>query len=132
MIGTFHHIGYACRSLDKQAKVFEGLGYRVEGERFTDTTQMISGLFMTGAGPRIELIEPTCPESPVTGYLQRGQKMYHLAYEVADMATAVESMKALGAKVVVAPVSAIAFGGRDICFVMLPTLDLIELIQAPR
>lgn len=62
-------------------------------------------------------------------WLSKGVRMYHLAYEVDDLAAQSERLIASGAKQVVAPVPAVAFAGRSITFLMLPNLSLIELIS---
>jgi hypothetical protein len=56
--------------------------------------------------------------------------MYHLGYIVADLQQAVASALAAGARQVSAPQPAVAFGDREICFVMLRNLFLVELIES--
>jgi methylmalonyl-CoA/ethylmalonyl-CoA epimerase len=108
----FHHIGIACRDLDKEMRSFAMVGYKLEGERFFDPLQKIHGCFLVGLGPRIELLAPMDDASPVMPWLQKGVKMYHQAYEV-------ESIE-----------NAVAFGGRKIAFLMFPNLLLVELIES--
>ena len=53
----FHHIGYATPSLEKERAFFAFLGYHLEGEPFADRLQGVTGCFLSGPGPRIELLE---------------------------------------------------------------------------
>lgn len=128
---AFHHLGVACRDLDRELESWTRLGYRAEGEAFTDPVQKIRGRFVVGPGPRLELLAASEPGSPVEGYLQRGTKFYHQAFEAADFDAALVDMQTGGARITAGPVPAVAFGGRRIAFLMTPTLNLIEIIEAP-
>lgn len=126
----FHHIGVACRDLDREAAAFAGLGYGQEGEDFEDPLQGIKGRFLTGAGPRIELVMPASDVPGVlTNLLAQGHKMYHLAFTTNDLKLSLEQAAAQRAKLVVEPVPAIAFGGRKIAFLFLRNMLLLELIE---
>ena len=127
----FHHVGLACTDLDAEERVFAALGYVREGPDFEDPAQGVRGRFLVGAGPRLELLSEL-PTGTVLGpWLRKGVKMYHVAYEAADLAAADIAVTGLGAKRVVAPVPAVAFGGRCIAFYMMPNGFLLELIEAP-
>ena len=125
----FHHVGVACSSLKHEARRFELLGYNLEGEEFSDPVQGVRGCFMTGGGPRMELLMPEAEDGVLTPWLKSGVKLYHLAYIADNQEKAIDYYRNQRAKLVVAPVPAIAFGGRHICFLMLPNMLLIELIQ---
>ena len=89
-------------------------------------------MFLAEQSPRLELLEPLDPASPgvLSPWLKRDVKFYHLAYLVAHLPAAIEGLRALRAKLVVPSTPAVAFGGRDIAFVMLPNRSLIELISS--
>lgn len=125
----FHHIGYASTSLDKDRSFFALLGYRQEGETFADPVQGVTGCFLLGPGPRIELLENLPDATTLTPWLNAGVKMYHLAYLVQDIEGALNWARNQRAKVTVAPVSAIAFGGRRISFVMFRNGLMLEFIE---
>jgi len=127
----FHHIGVACRDMEKEAEALKLLGYEMEGERFTDPLQKIHGCFLIGVGPRVELLAPVDDTSPVVSWLNKDVKMYHQAYEVESMERALARLTAQRAVVVSRPKPAIAFGGRKVAFLMLPNRLLIELIESP-
>lgn len=125
----FHHLGYATTSLKHERAFFSFLGYRQEAEAFTDRTQGVAGCFLTGPGPRIELLENLPGATTLTNWLNAGVKIYHFGYQVAELESAIEWTRSQRAKVIVAPVPAAAFAGRRISFVMFPNRLLLELIE---
>ena len=124
----FHHLGVACQDLDKEATRLAPLGYAPEGEDFVDPVQGVSGRFLAGGGPRLELLAPLAASGFLTPWLASGVKLYHLAYETPSLDEEIARFRTQGAKLVVRPVPAVAFGGRPIAFLMLPNLLLVELI----
>lgn len=126
----FHHIGVACRNLEVESRPYEFLGYAQAGKDFVDPLQGITGRFLEGPGPRLELVSGTgAADGVLTGMLDRGVKMYHLAFTSRDFEASVQEAIRCRGKMVVAPVPAVAFGGRRICFIFLPNLMLTELIE---
>jgi methylmalonyl-CoA/ethylmalonyl-CoA epimerase len=128
---AFHHVGVACTAIAAEERFFALLGYRREGEIFEDAVQGIRGCFMAGQAPRVGLREPRAAKDAkgvLAPWLAQGVKLYHLAYLAPRLAPAIDEMRAQRAKLVVAPVPAIAFGGREIAFLMLPNRLLVELI----
>ena len=126
---SFHHIGVACTNLDSEARRFALLGYSPESPDFTDPVQGVTGRFLIGGGPRMELLMSLPGEGILTPWLKSGVKLYHLAYECSDITAAIDHYRKEGAKLMVPPVPAIAFSGRLIAFLMLPNMLLIELIE---
>ena len=127
---SFHHLGVACRSIEKEASAWLDIGYRQEGEIFSDTTQGVRGMFLTGPGPRLELLEDLPDRTTVAPWLEKGCKFYHTAYDVSDLDAEVLRLEQLRARIVVKPVPAIAFGNRRVCFLLLKNFSLIELIES--
>lgn len=126
----FHHIGIACRKLDTEQAYWSVLGYTLESPEFEDPVQKVRGRFLTGPGPRLELLAPTAEDSPVQGVLQRRTKMYHQAFETREFDRALAALEDTGARRTAEPAAAIAFGGRRIVFLMLPNGNLLEIIEA--
>lgn len=133
---VFHHIGLACPP-DEFAKGIDRehlslLGYRPEAEKWTDERLGMQGQFLvataTGA-PRVELVAPHGDHSPVMPWLQRGVKLYHTAYLVTDLRAEIERNRKNHAKLMFPPTPAVAFGGRNVAFLMLPNRLLVELIE---
>ncbi len=125
----FHHIGIACTDLEKESRYHELLGYRMESGDFVDPAQGVRGRFLTGGGPRLELLSPLDGSSTLAPWLQAGTRMYHQAYTTRDIHGKLEELQSQRARLMVAPTPAVAFAGRPVCFLMLPTMSLIELIQ---
>lgn len=129
----FHHLGYATTSIEKDKALFKFLGFREEGDGFEDTVQGVAGCFLTGPGPRIELLENLPGRSTLTPWLEAGIKIYHLAYWVQDsLESALAWATQQRARVTVAPVAAVAFGGCRISFVMFRNGLMIEMIERDR
>ncbi|MDZ4855161.1 MAG: VOC family protein [Nitrospirota bacterium] len=125
----FHHIGCATTSIERERRVFEVLGYQVEGAPFVDTLQGVTGCFVCGPGPRIELLENLPGADTLTPWINAGVKMYHFAYQVQDMSNAIDWARSQRAKVIVQPVPATAFDGRHISFVMFRNSMMLEFIH---
>lgn len=127
--GDFHHLGVATQGIARESAPWRALGYVEEGPVFEDPVQGVAGQFFAGAGPRIELLENLPGSSTLTPWLDAGIKVYHSAYEVHDLAAALERARAERARLIVAPVPAVAFGGRRICFLALRGGWIVELIE---
>lgn len=132
----FHHIGVACRpdalAQGAEREKLDLLGYCPEGEEWTDDRLGMRGQFMVAGhagAPRLELVAPYGSQSPVTSWLERGIKLYHLAFLATDLSAEIERMRKHRAKLMLPPTPAVAFGGRHVAFVMLPNLLLVEVIE---
>lgn len=125
----FHHIGYATKSLVREREYFKQLGYLQEGEDFIDPKQGILGCFLKGPGPRIELLENLPGSDTLTPWLNTGIRMYHLAYQVEDLDEAIFWARSQRGRMTVAPVPAIAFNGRRICFFVFREGLMLEFIE---
>ena len=125
---VFHHVGVVSSNIDREAEQLAALGYRPEGEQFVDTTQGVRGLFLAGQFPRLELLSPLATQGTLEPWIRSKAKLYHLAYQTPDLGQAIAELCRRGAKVVVNPVPAVAYGGNQIAFVMLPNMLLVELI----
>ena len=125
----FHHIGYATTSVERERSLFEFLGYRIEGNPFLDELQGVSGCFICGPGPRIELLENLPGTDTLTPWLNAGVKMYHIAYWVDEIDKAIDWARIQRARVIARPLPARAFGGRLVAFVMFRNGLMLEFIQ---
>jgi methylmalonyl-CoA/ethylmalonyl-CoA epimerase len=126
---VFHHIGLAARSLEQERQAHLLLGFEQEGEIFHDPVQQINGVFMRHRNMRIEIVEPAGGASPILEILRRGHKMYHQCFECTDIHTTIDILLSEGAHVLKPPVPAVAFQGRSIAFLIMPTLLMVELIE---
>jgi methylmalonyl-CoA/ethylmalonyl-CoA epimerase len=124
----FHHIGVATNSIETDVQLLNYLGYTIEGSRFTDAEQGVNGCFMTGGGPRIELICDMPGHTTVSGILNKGIKFYHLAYSVSNLSLVVGLISSMRGLVVRKPLPSTAFDGRSVMFVAFRNNMLVEFI----
>ena len=131
---TFHHVGVAVRNLEESIPAYKNLfGYEVTSGPFDDPIQHVSVCFLSrGEGdPAIELVAPLGPNSPIDRTLKKGGGTYHICYEVQNINDAIEHLTGQGSSLLSGPVPAVAFGLREIAWLM--TNDaylLVELVQA--
>lgn len=93
-----NHIGIAVRSLEEHRAYYEDvLGAVYEGAEEVASQKVRVAFYRLGGGPspvRLELLEPTSPDSPVARFLEkRGEGVHHIAYTVDDLE---ERLRALG------------------------------------
>lgn len=125
----FHHIGVACNNLERDRKAFQFLGYQTETAAFSDQAQGIKGQFMIANNqPRIELLQNLENCTTLTPYLEKGVKLYHFAYSVNQIEQACEYLVKCRAKVI-SPLKESVYFGKRICFLMLPNMFLVELVE---
>ena len=94
------HIGIAVRSIAEARKLYEALGLRVVHEETVEQEQVRTAMIPAGEA-RIELLEPTAPDSPVGRFLaKRGEGLHHVALHVENISSALESLKAQGARLI--------------------------------
>jgi hypothetical protein len=125
----FHHVGVAGSNIAREIEQLAALGYHPEGEAFVDPIQGIRGLFLAGQSPRLELLSPLATHGVLEPWIKSNIKLYHLAYQTRDLLKSIDELRGCGAKLVVEPVPAVAFAGRQIAFMMLPNMLLVELIS---
>jgi methylmalonyl-CoA/ethylmalonyl-CoA epimerase len=94
------HLGIAVRSIsDSLAFYRDALGLVLVGtERVED--QGVEVALLTVGESRIELLEPFSEETPVGRFIaKRGEGLHHICYEVDDLSSKLEDMRARGVRV---------------------------------
>lgn len=95
------HIGVATPSIEEALKFWrDALGLEV---KHTETVeeQGVHVAMLPAGEPRIELLEPTGPTSPVAKFLEkRGPGIHHVAVRVADIRAALVRLKREGARLI--------------------------------
>jgi methylmalonyl-CoA epimerase len=101
---SIDHLGIAVRSLDDALKFWEGqLGMQVS-LRETVAQEKVNVAMLPANGPRVELLEPTEPDSVIGRFLdKRGEGLHHVAFRVPDLAAAVARLRESGAKLLNEP-----------------------------
>ncbi len=95
------HVAIAVASIEEALPVYELLTGGVGSPRERVESQGVDVVFVgTGVG-RIELIEPTSPDSPVGRFLaKRGPGLHHLAYRVPDLEAELARLSAAGVRLI--------------------------------
>ena len=98
-----HHVAIAVPSIADARAIYESaLGMRAtEVEHVAD--QRVDVLVLFAGEQRIELVEPSSDDSPISKFLERSggrAGLHHLAWHVANVADAIASVKAAGVQMI--------------------------------
>ena len=96
-----HHVGLAVTDLDEAVATYVRLlGGTLEHREVVPDQGVEAASVLVGAS-RIELLAPTGEDTPVGRFLaRRGPGVHHIAYEVDDVAAALESLAEAGAELI--------------------------------
>ena len=93
------HIGIAVKSLDA-AKIYEALGLAIEHVE-TVETQKVKTAFLSVGDSKLELLEPTSPDSAVAKFIEkRGEGIHHICLRVDNIEEHLENLKARGYRLI--------------------------------
>ena len=125
------HVAVAVPDLEEAAKAYvEGLGMALGGVEVVEGQGAKVGFFDLG-GPRIELVQPTGPDTPLAKFLEkRGPGLHHIALKVDDIAAALERLKGAGVRLIDEEPREGA-GGKKVAFIHPKAMGglLLELVQ---
>jgi len=95
------HIGIAVKSLSDTVKIYENaLGLKVGGYDQVDEQGVRVAMLNVGES-RLELLEPTGPQSPIEKFMaKRGEGIHHIALTVENIEETLEQLKAAGVRLV--------------------------------
>lgn len=113
MLTKINHIGVAVSSIEEALPFYrDTLGMTFSGTEEV-TNQLVKVAFLSIGESKIELLEPTSPESPVARFLEKnGPGVHHVAYGVADIEAAIARLTAGGTRMIDAVPRAGAHGAR--------------------
>ncbi len=102
---AINHIGIAVRSIDDHRAYYEQtLGARFDGIEEVGDQKVKVGFFLVGPEGhevRIELLEPTSPDSPISGFLEKkGEGLHHVAYTVDNIQQRLDDLKGAGIRLI--------------------------------
>jgi methylmalonyl-CoA/ethylmalonyl-CoA epimerase len=126
------HIGIAVRSIADARRFWEALGLRLDGEEEV-ASQAVRVGFLPLGDIRLELLEPTSPESPIARHLERrGPGLHHLCISVSDIRRSMAELAAAGCELL-SPEPQPGAHGCLVCFVHPRSAGgvLVELSQPP-
>ena len=97
MIKKINHIGIAVNSVEEAAKLYtDVLGLKVEEIEILEKQKVKAAIIPVGES-KIELIESSDPEGSIARHIERqGEGLHHLALEVSDIQSALETLKKKG------------------------------------
>jgi len=95
------HIGIAVKSLAEAVKVYaNAIGLKQGGYDQVDEQGVRVAMFEIGDS-RIELLEPTRPDSPIEKFMaKRGEGIHHIAVAVENIEETLARLKAAGVRLV--------------------------------
>ena len=101
-LSHIEHLGIAVKSLEEAIPYYENiLGLKCYSiEEVAD--QKVKTAFFKVGQTKIELLEPTSPESTIAGFIEkRGEGIHHLAFAVADgVANALAEVEGKGVRLI--------------------------------
>jgi methylmalonyl-CoA/ethylmalonyl-CoA epimerase len=90
------HIGIAVESIDDGLDIYEALGLEVEAIEVVPE-QGVRVASLPVGDSRLELLEPTGPDSPIARHLERrGQGLHHICLRVPDIRAAMATLAEQG------------------------------------
>lgn len=99
MINAVDHIGIAVRSIAEGRRFYEAMGLEVIRIEEVPAEGVRVAIIPCGSS-RIELLEPTGPDSPVAKFLEkRGPGMHHLCFRSDDVRSDDSRLRAAGVDV---------------------------------
>ena len=126
---SIDHLGIAVASIAAALPFYESLGLIPTIPEEVPTEKVRVSMLPTGDS-RLELLEPTAPDSPISKFLEkRGPGLHHLALRVPDLDSTVARLKAAGARLLNEPRA--GAGGHRYVFIHPASTGgvLLELIQ---
>ena len=125
------HVGIAVGSIEEALRTYgQGLGFELH-EIVMIEEQKVRVAVLPAGESRIELLEPTAPDSPIQRFLEkRGEGVHHLCFQVEDIPEKVEELRAATLEVI--PMSSqTGLEGRKIAFLHPKSTHgvLIELVE---
>jgi methylmalonyl-CoA epimerase len=116
-VRSVHHVAFAVTDLDEALETYQRLfGARVELRGRMDDQGVEAAYLRIGDG-RVELVSALGEDTPVGRFLaKRGPGMHHVAYQVADVGSALRSLRAEGVELI-DPEPRPGLGGHEVSFV---------------
>lgn len=130
MIVKVNHIGIAVNSIEEAVKPYtEALGLEVKEIEVVEDQKVRVAVIPVGDA-RIELLESTDPEGPIARHIKaRGEGLHHLALQVNDIESALQTLEQAGVPLVDKK-PRIGAGNNKIAFLHPKgTKALIELVE---
>ena len=101
MLNRIHHLGYAVEDVEAASRFYRENFGAIPGEpEVVEEQGIIATMFRVGES-RVELVQPTRPDSPVGKFLAtRGEGFHHVAYQVDDLEAMLTHLQSNGVELV--------------------------------
>lgn len=97
MLTNVEHIGIAVRDIQVSNELFSKLLNVQPYKSETVASEGVTTSFFRVDQTKIELLEPTNPDSPIAKFLEKkGEGVHHIAFEVDDIVSEINRLKADG------------------------------------
>ena len=98
------HLGIAVNNIEESLRFYrDALGMNFSA-RETVPGERVNVAMLPAGDSRIELLEPTAPDSAIAKFLaKRGPGLHHIALRVDDLAASIEKLNASGAQLLNEP-----------------------------
>ena len=94
MIQQIDHVGIAVRDIEKQVHFYTEILGLEPGEIEIVPSQKVKTLMFSVGEVRIELLEATSDDSPISKFIEkRGEGIHHIAYRVDDLQKYLDELK---------------------------------------
>ncbi|MBN2011935.1 methylmalonyl-CoA epimerase [candidate division KSB1 bacterium] len=116
MLKQIDHIGIAVKNLNQQIEFYSNmLGLTCSGIEDVPEQKVRVGIFKLG-NVRIELLEPTTPDSPIAKFMEnRGEGIHHIGYAVENIEQHLKSLEEKNVRLIDST-PRIGAGGHKIAF----------------
>ena len=117
MIGRLNHVAIAVPNALRAAEIYRACGAEVSAAVPLPEHGVIT-VFVTQPNTKIEFIEPLGEASPIAKFVEKNADggIHHVCYEVDDILTARDQLKASGARVLGDGVPKIGAHGKPVLF----------------
>jgi methylmalonyl-CoA/ethylmalonyl-CoA epimerase len=133
LLKKIYHLGYAVEDITAAARFYkEHFGVTLGEPEEVEEQGIVATMFEVGES-RIELVQPTRPDSPVGKFLaKRGEGFHHVAFQVEDLEKALKELKEGGVELI-DEVPRVGVGGARMAFVHPKEAHgvLTELVELP-
>lgn len=101
MIQKVSHIGIAVKSIEASLEFYTKLGLEVEMIEVVESQKVRVAFLPVGKEVRIELLEPTSPESPVAKFIEKkGEGVHHIAFATDNLQDRLDTLAEEGLRLI--------------------------------
>ena len=133
MIGRLNHVAIAVADIEAAAALYRNMLGAAVSEAVALPEHGVTTVFVELPNTKIELLYPLGENSPIAGFLEKNPAggIHHICYEVEDILTARDHLKASGARVLGTGEPKIGAHGKPVLFLHPKDFNgcLVELEQ---